>query len=81
MSKGVIGAIKLPTVPAELITELERTFLAPNVTPGYDRDKVLWDAACKSVVDWIKAKAHTPTVNREVRDPVADQRATVRYGS
>jgi inactivated superfamily I helicase len=75
-----LGSVKLPPVSAEFIHELEQAFQVPVVEVGFDRDKALWDAACRHVITWIKTKAHVQLPDGRV-DPVAQQRATVRYGS
>lgn len=57
MSKFV-GGLTLPPVSLEFIQQLEAAFPRPEITPGFDRDEVLWKQAQSDVVEWIKVKAH-----------------------
>lgn len=78
MTDVYLGGITLPVVSEELIAALDSAFQRPEVSPGVDRDNLMYQAGQRSVVEWIREKA---SVNRSSGDPVKTQRATVRMGS
>lgn len=76
MSDTYIGGARLPVISQEFIDAVDAAFPSPDVRPGMDRDEVMFQAGTRSVVDWIKFHA----VAKSQPDPVAMQKAVVRYG-
>lgn len=74
----IVGGVRLPSITAEFLADMELAFRPPTITAGFDRDTVLWEAAQAAVVEWVKVKA---TGTKAATDPVAAQLARVRYGS
>ena len=77
MSDTYIGGARLPAISQEFIDAVDNAFPRPEVRPGMDRDTEMFNAGARSVVDWIK---HHASVKSQP-DPVAVQKAVVRYGS
>ena len=77
MSDTYIGGARLPAITKEFIDAVDAAFPSPDVRPGADRDELMYQAGTRAVVDWIKFHAST----KDAPDPVAVQKAVVRYGS
>ncbi|MCY1708366.1 hypothetical protein [Pannonibacter sp. SL95] len=49
-----LQARRLPPISQEVLDELSKTFPAPTIEPGFDRDKAIWQAAQAEVVAYLK---------------------------
>jgi hypothetical protein len=85
MSDGrFVGGVTLPAVSAEFIAQLEAAFPVPDIKPGFDRDKAMYDAGARYVIDWIKHHASSVKATGHqlpVGVSITPTGATVRIGS
>lgn len=72
-----VGGARLPAISEEFIAAVDAAWPVPIIEPGVDRDKLMFDAGARAVVEWIKHHASI----KKAPDPVAAQQAVVRYGS
>ena len=77
MSDTYLGGARLPAISQEFIDTIDNAFPRPDVRPGMDRDTEMFAAGSRYVVEWIKAHAAV----KSQPDPIAVQKAQVRYGT
>lgn len=77
MSDTYIGGARLPAISQEFLDTIDNAWPRPDVRPGMDRDTEMYNAGARAVVEWIKTHAAI----KSQADPIAVQKAAVRYGS